>query len=82
MISLYYPNIARKLQQLQITQNLLLLEVDAADIQTMHQLILKFQLRPRDALQTAAMQKVRCFNLISNDEDFDRDPDIKRFTLP
>ena len=38
-------------------------------------------LRPRDALHLAAMHKCACFNLVSQDADFDHAPMIQRFTI-
>lgn len=81
MIAAYYPRIAAELRRLQTFPNLILLDVTAADLSAMHRLILRHHLRPRDALHFAAMQKANCFNLVSNDSDFDRVAAIHRFTL-
>jgi predicted nucleic acid-binding protein len=43
--------------------------------------IQQHHLRPRDALHLAAMQKVNCFALASNDADFDRVPIVERYTM-
>lgn len=82
MIHTYYPPIAAKLQLLHILPHLTMLSVTAKDIAQMHEYILQHQLRPRDALHLAAMQKCGCFNLVSNDSDFDRIPALTRFTIP
>jgi predicted nucleic acid-binding protein len=40
-----------------------------------------YHLRPRDALHLAAMQKCGCFDLVSQDGDFDRVPMVRWYTL-
>lgn len=82
MIRAYYPQIATKLQRLHALANLTLLNVTAEDVTQMHEYILQHQLRPRDALHLAAMQKCGCFSLVSNDSDFDRIATITRYTVP
>jgi predicted nucleic acid-binding protein len=47
----------------------------------MYQFMQKRRLRPRDALHLAAMEKCGCFNLVSQDSDFDHVPSIQRYTL-
>ncbi|MFZ1755992.1 MAG: type II toxin-antitoxin system VapC family toxin [Caldilineaceae bacterium] len=61
--------------------HLTIVSVDAKDILAMRQNIKHFRLMPRDALHLAAMQKVGCFHLISQDSDFDHIPGITRYTL-
>lgn len=81
MIAEFYPQIAPSLAQLRSFPNLTVLSVTIADLQAMDDAILKFHLRPRDALHLAAMQKCDCLNLISQDSDFDQVPIVKRYTL-
>jgi predicted nucleic acid-binding protein len=47
----------------------------------MNNAIVKYHVRPRDALHFAAMQRIGCFDLASNDHHFDQVPQIRRFTL-
>jgi predicted nucleic acid-binding protein len=47
----------------------------------MNQLIPQFDLRPRDALHVAAMNKCNCISLVSEDSDFDRVPHLQCYTL-
>jgi predicted nucleic acid-binding protein len=82
MIAAYYPRVSEQLQQLQVTPNLILLDVNVSDLAMMHEAAATYHLRPRDALHVAAIQKCGCFNLVSNDGDFDRVPGVQRFTLP
>lgn len=81
MIATYAPRIAPELQRLQTFPTLTLLDATSGDITRMHQFMVLHHLRPRDALHLAAMEKCRCFNLISQDADFDHVPSIQRFTL-
>jgi predicted nucleic acid-binding protein len=82
LIAAYYPHVAPKLQRLQTLTNLTLINITGDDLISMHHLILKYHLRPRDALHLAAMHYCDCFSLISNDRDFDRVPGILRYTIP
>lgn len=82
MIASYYPLVAAKLEQLQIFPHLTILDVTVADLTSMHQLILQYHLRPRDALHLSAMYKCNCFNLVSNDSDFDNVSTVQRLTFP
>jgi predicted nucleic acid-binding protein len=81
LIAAYSPPISVELQRLQSFPNLSLLDVTVSDITQMCQLMQEYQLRPRDALHLAAMHKCNCFNLVSQDSDFDRVPFVQRFTL-
>lgn len=81
MIAAYSPQIAVELQRLQTFPNLTILDVTAGDISQMHEFMQKYHLRPRDALHLAAMHKSNCFNLVSQDADFDHVPSIQRLTL-
>lgn len=81
LIAAYYPAVAVEIQRLQTFPNLILLDLTTADIHQMHQLAVQHRLRPRDALHLTAMHKCGCFNLVSQDSDFDRVPYLQRFTL-
>lgn len=81
MVATCYPRVSQQLQQLQATPNLILLEVEITDVTVMHEAAVAYQLRPRDALHVAAMRKAKCFDLLSNDSDFDRVSEIRRFTF-
>jgi len=81
MIAQFYPHVAPPLTQLQSFPNLTVVEVASSDIEVMNNLILRYHLKPRDALHVAAMQKINCVDLISHDAGFDRVPDLQRYTL-
>jgi predicted nucleic acid-binding protein len=81
MIAQFYPTIEPYLTQLRHFPNLTLLEITASYLEAMSQAILQHHLKPRDALHLAAMQKCGCFNLASQDNDFDHVPGIQRYTL-
>jgi predicted nucleic acid-binding protein len=80
-IAEFYPPIAARLEQLQSFPNLSLVDLRASDVAGMNEYALQYQLRPRDALHLVAMQKCECFNLVSQDSDFDRVPIVHRYTL-
>ena len=82
MIASFYPPIAAQIGQLQTFPNLMILSVTLADLTLMNQYILEYQLRPRDALHLAAINQCGCFNLVSNDADFEQVPTIQRYTIP
>jgi predicted nucleic acid-binding protein len=81
MITTYYPKVANEVSRLQTFPGLIVLDVTLADLAAMHQLVVQHHLRPRDALHLAAMRKVGCLDLVSNDGDFDRVPGVQRLTL-
>lgn len=81
MIAEFYPRIAPPLTRLRHFPNLFLVEVTASDLDAMHDAILQYHLRPRDALHLAAMQACGCSDLLSQDADFDRVPIVRRYTL-
>ena len=61
--------------------HLTVVSVEQSDILSMRENIRQLRLMPRDALHLAAMQKVDCFHLVSEDSDFDHIPGITRYTL-
>lgn len=81
MIADFYPRLAPNLTQLRTFPNLFLVDVTAADLDAMDEVILQYHLRPRDALHLVAMRKCGCLNLVSHDTDFDRVPMVRRYTL-
>ncbi len=81
LMVVYSSRIAVEIQRLQTFPNLTLLDVTIGDITQMSQFMQQHWLRPRDALHLAAMHKCDCFNLVSQDTDFDRIPYLRRFTL-
>jgi predicted nucleic acid-binding protein len=81
MIAEFYPQLALPLQQLRTFPNLILVEVTPADLQVMDRVMLSHQLRPRDALHLAAMEKCGCLDLVSQDAAFDHVPSVRRYTL-
>lgn len=81
LITQFYPTIEPHLTQLRRFPNLTWLDVTQSDLEVMSQSIQQHQLKPRDALHLAAMQKCGCFDLVSHDPDFDRVPAIQRYTL-
>ena len=82
MIADFYPTVSQALLQLQTFPNLAIVDTTPTDLLNMHQHILQYQLRPRGALHLAAMLRVGCIYLASNDSDFDRVQGIQRFTIP
>lgn len=82
LIAIYYPAIAPKLQRLQSLPHLTLVALTSDDLIQMHQFILQHHLRPRDALHLTAMHRCGCFNILSNDSDFDRVSRVTRYTIP
>jgi predicted nucleic acid-binding protein len=81
MIAQFYPRLASHLSRLRTFPNLFLVDMTASDLDAMDKAMRLYHLRPRDALHLAAMQKCGCFNLVSNDADFDRVPQVHRYTL-
>lgn len=81
MIAEFYPQLAPYLDQLRTFPNLFLVDVTSADLDVMDEAMRQYQLRPRDALHLAAMRKCGCLALVSDDPDFDRVAEIRRYTL-
>ncbi len=70
-----------ELRQLRELPNLVVLDVLASDLDIMNDAISEYRLRPRDALHYAAMWRINCFDLASNDAHFDRIPELRRYTI-
>jgi predicted nucleic acid-binding protein len=81
MITEFYPKIAPALARLYAFPNLTLMDVATTDLARMSENISAYQLLPRDALHLAAMQACGCYDLVSQDPDFDRVPMVQRYTL-
>jgi predicted nucleic acid-binding protein len=77
----FYPKIAPALARLYAFPNLTLVDVATTDLARMSENISAYQLLPRDALHLAAMQACGCYDLVSQDPDFDRVPMVQRYTL-
>ena len=77
----FAPQVSTLLDQLRSLPHLTVLDVLADDVALMGTGMLRYQLRPRDALHWAAMQRIGCFDRASNDPDFDRIPTVRRFGL-
>jgi len=81
MIADFYPQIAPHLARLRVFPNLTLVNLTPSDLEVMDEGMRLYHLRPRDALHLAAMQKCDCFDLMSQDADFDRVPTVRRYTF-
>jgi len=81
LIATLYPHLAPTLDQLRHFPNLLWLDVTAADLAGLSQAMLNYHVRPRDALHLTAMQKCGCFDVVSQDADFDRIPVLRRYVF-
>ena len=81
LIATLYPYLSPTLDQLRHFSNLLWLDVTAVDLAGMSQAMLNYHVRPRDALNLTAMQKCGCFDVISEDADFDRIPVLRRYVF-
>ncbi len=80
MLTEFAPQTSALLRQLSAYASLTVLDVLATDLSALDDAMVKYHLRPRDALHFAAMQRVGCLNLASNDPHFDRVPGIHRYT--
>lgn len=81
MMAEFAPIVADLLRRLRAFPNLLVLDVTTPDLDVMNDAMTQYHLRPRDALHLAAMQRVGCVDLASNDLHFDRIPHLRRFTI-
>jgi predicted nucleic acid-binding protein len=82
MVAQFYPRLASALERLRAFPNLVLIDASPSDLDVMDEAMQRYHLLPRDALHLAAMRKCGCLQIVSNDSDFDRVPDIRRYTLP
>lgn len=81
LISELYPQLEPQLTKLYRFPHLLVHEITFSDLAAMQSNMRQYHLLPRDALHLAAMQKCRCFQLVSHDNDFDMVPLIQHYTL-
>lgn len=79
MFAEFAPAVTNLIRQMRGYAALTILDVLASDLSLMADTMTQFHLRPRDALHYAAMVRVGCFNLASNDPHFDRIPTITRY---
>jgi predicted nucleic acid-binding protein len=77
----FAPRVVLELRRLRELPNLTVLDVLAMDLDAMNDAMVQFHVRPRDALHYAAMKRIGCFDLASNDAHFDRIPTLKRYAL-
>jgi predicted nucleic acid-binding protein len=81
LLAEFAPTVSSLLNRLRGYTNLAVLDVLVSDLDVMNEVMPQYQLRPRDALHYAAMQRIGCTNLASNDSSFDRISTIKRYRL-
>ena len=81
MMAEFMPSVAKLLRQMKEFPNLLTLDILASDFDRMVEAMTQFGLRPRDALHYAAMQRIECFNLASNDAHFRSISQIQCFSI-
>ena len=81
LLAEFAPPVVTELRRLRELPNLVVLDVLAIDLETMNEAMTQFHVRPRDALHYAAMKRVGCLELASNDSHFDRIPTIRRYVL-
>jgi len=81
MLAEFAPTVSSLLKRLRAYTNLTVLDVLVSDLDVMNEVMARHRLRPRDALHYAAMQRVGCLSLASNDPDFDHLPTIERYTI-
>ncbi len=81
MLTEFAPQVSDLLQQLRTYTSLTVLEVLPEDLNVLNSGMVRYHLRPRDAFHLAAMQRVNCLDLASNDSDFDRIPEVKRYSI-
>ncbi len=81
MIAEFSTTVTDLLRRLQVFPNMVILDITAADLDVMNEAMTQYNLRPRDGLHFAAMQRAGCIDLASNDPHFDNVPNVRRFTL-
>jgi predicted nucleic acid-binding protein len=81
LIAEFAPIVVSQLRHLRDFPHLIVLDLLVSDLEVMGEALMQYHLRPRDALHFAAMQRIGCFDLASNDHHFDRIPHVCRFTL-
>ncbi|NOX64051.1 MAG: type II toxin-antitoxin system VapC family toxin [Chloroflexi bacterium] len=81
MMAEFSGMVADLLHRLRDVPHLIVLDVLSSDLETLNEAMVRYRLRPRDALHLAAMERIGCFDLASTDAHFDVVPHIRRFTL-
>lgn len=81
MMTKFSAKVSAYLNKLRDFQNLSIVEVIPADLSVMTDAMVAYSLRPRDGLHLAAMKRIGCQDIVSNDAHFDRVPDLRRYEL-
>ena len=81
MMTEFAGPVAALLRRLRDLPHLVVLDVLASDLEVLNEAMVKHHFRPRDALHLAAMQRVGCFDLASNDSRFDTVPHVRRYSF-
>jgi len=81
MMSEFAEPVSASLLRLRQLPNLVVLDVLSTDLTMLTEGMILHHLRPRDALHLAAMYRIGCFDLASNDTNFDGIPQIRRYAL-
>ena len=75
----FYPMLLPRLAELASFPNLVIESLGTRVWALAQQIMLRYALKPQDALHLATMKRIGCLDLASNDSDFDRVPDIRRY---
>jgi predicted nucleic acid-binding protein len=81
LISEFAQPVTIQLDQLRYFPGLTIVDLHGDDLTRMNDAIVRYSIRPRDALHYATMHRVDCLFVASNDAHFDRIPQISRFSL-
>ena len=81
LIAEFASTVTEQLEHLRNFPHLIVLDVLASDLTNMFEAMVQYQLRPRDALHVATMERIVCYDLASTDQHFDHIPHIRRFSL-
>lgn len=80
LLAEFTPSVKELIQQVVYFPNLTVLDLPASDIAAMNDGMVRYRLRPRDALHLATMQRAGCTAIASSDPHFDRIPHILRYS--
>ncbi len=81
MMTEFAPTVATLLRRLREYTALTIVEILSDDLEVMSEAMIQFHLRPRDGLHYAAMKRLNCFDVASNDAHFDRVSHLKRYSI-
>lgn len=81
MMTKFSARVSNYVEQLRHFPNLSVLEVIPADLETMTEAMIEYSLRPRDGLHLAAMKRIGCLDVASDDSHFDRAPNLHRYRI-